>query len=178
MICVVTLPAEFRVNEMRKTCRSVHLAALHQLPWSSTWSQSKGTALPKVCTPARCPPVDCMVFRRPKVRNKDLASLRWQLKYCREGRYISWTESSCLWQLRLKQGLKLDLGLAFKCVPYCSLQRICTCKFVFVSWNQAFLKDLRVSWLQLWVRSCGMECCIVRWNMPNFRKNVLPPSPG
>jgi hypothetical protein len=31
MIYFVTLPAQFRVDEVHKTCRSVHLAALHQL---------------------------------------------------------------------------------------------------------------------------------------------------
>jgi hypothetical protein len=178
MIYVVTLPTQFRVDEMHKTYRSVHLAALHQLLWSGTWPQSKGTTLPKVCTPVRWPPVDCMVFRRPKVRNKDRGSVHWQLKCCREGKCISRAESSCLWQLRLKRGLKLDVALAFKRVPYCSFQRICTCKFVFASWNPAFLKDLRVSWLRLWLRCCGMECRVVRWKCANFSENLLPPSPG
>jgi hypothetical protein len=144
----------------------------------NVWTRPKVTTLPKVCTPVRCQPVDCMAFQRPKVRNRDRASLHWQFKLCREGRCISRTESSCLWQLRLKQGLELDQALAFECVPYCSFQRICTCKLVFASWKPPFLKDLRVSWLRLWLRCCGMECRVVRWKCADFSENLLPHSPG
>ena len=168
MIYVVTLPAVFRVDEMHKTCRSVYLTVRHQLLWSGTWSQNNGTTLPNVCTPVRCPPVDCMVFRRTKVRSKDRECLQWQLKFCREAKCISRTESSCLWQLKLKQVLKLDLALAFKCVRYCSFHRLCTCKFVFASWNPAFLKDLRVSCLRFELRSCRMECRVARWKFAEF----------